>query len=138
MIDAQLQKILKHLSGHEERIRALEGPSNTQVARTNSKKGKQITLREVVKGRQFKNGQEQIAVIVGYREKELGTMIHKDKIKSEWINAKMMSKYSPNFLNRAKDDLIRVHSNGTCDLTQTGEEFFEKFLKNESTTPTSQ
>lgn len=138
MIDAQFQKIVDQLADHEKRLNLLEVPSGVQVVSANPRKVKQITLREVVRGRKFKNGQEQIAVIVGYHEKKLGSLIHKDNIKMEWINAKMTNKYNPNFLKRVKDEFVRVHPDGTCDLTQTGEELFEKFLKNEPIKPTSQ
>lgn len=138
MTDAQLQKIVEQLADHEARISALEGSGAHPVASADSGSGKQKTLREIVKGRKFKNGQQQIAIIVGYHENILTTLINEDNIKTEWVNTKMTNKYSKNFLDRAKDDLIRVHSNGTCDLTQTGEEFFKEFLKNEPIKPTSQ
>ena len=48
----------------------------------------------------------------------------------------MVNDYNPAYLNRAKDDLVRVHADGTCDLTQSGEDFFDKFLKNDSTKTT--
>lgn len=132
-----IKKILERIENHEKRIRALEEFSSVQAVRINQREGKQTTLREIVKGRKFKNGQEQVAVIVGYHENILGTLIKKDNIKSEWTNAKMTNKYSTEFIARAKDVLIRVQPDGTCDLTQTGEEFFEKFLKNEPTESTS-
>ena len=125
-----LQKINKILQDHEQRICALESTRSHLITSTSSKDKKQKTLREIVKGRNFKNGQEQIAIIVGYYEKIVGTLIHKDNLKTEWINAKMINKYNPNFLKRAKDDLIRIHPEGACDLTQTGEDFFERFIGN--------
>ena len=137
MIDKQFQKILERIEDHEKRIRTLEESSSVQAMRINQGEGKQMTLREIVKGRKFKNGQEQVAVIVGYHENILSALIKKDNIKSEWTNAKMINKYSANFIARAKDMLIRVQPDGTCDLTQIGEEFFEKFLKNEPTESTS-
>lgn len=137
MTEAQLQKIFKQLADHEARINVLESKGTHLVTSTNHGSGKQKTLREIVKGKKFKNGQEQIVVIVGYYENILGTLINKDNIKTEWVNAKMTNKYNPNFLKRAKDDLIRIHTDGNCDLTQTGEEFFEEFLKNGSIESTS-
>lgn len=134
----QIKKILAQLADHETRISALEGPGAHPVVSTDPGSGKQKTLREIVKGRKFKNGQQQIAVIVGYHEKILGIPINKGNIKSEWTNAKITNKYSTGFITRAKDALVRVHPNGTCDLTQAGEELFEKFLKNEPIKPTSQ
>ena len=133
MADLQLQKILKQLSDHEERIRVLEESASTQFTKPKSEREKRITLREFVKGKKFKNGQEQIAVIVGFHEKTMGLLIDKGSIKKEWVNAKMMNKYNGAFINRATDEFIRVHPDGKCDLTQTGEKFFEGFLKHEST-----
>lgn len=137
MVDVQIKKILAQLADHERRLVALEKSTDTSVMEPSRTKKKQITLREIVRGRDFKNGQEQIATIVGYYENLLGSLIHKNKIKTEWVNAKMTNKYSVKFISRAKDVLIRVHSDGTCDLTQTGEAFFRKFLENEPTKTTS-
>ena len=138
MTVAQLQKIADQLAGHEARISALEGSGAHPVASADSGSGKQKTLREIVKGRKFKNGQEQIAVIVGYHERILGTLINKGDLRLEWTNAKMTNKYSTEFVTRAKDVFIRIGSTEMCDLTQTGEDFFDEFLKNEPIKPTSQ
>ena len=129
---ALLNQCLEQLSSDDTGLQSKESMVHT------SGQQKKMTLREIVRGRRFKNGQEQIAVIVGYHEKTLGSLINKDNIKAEWVRAKMTNKYNPNFLKRVKDELIRIHPDGICDLTQTGEDFFENFLKNESTTPTSQ
>jgi hypothetical protein len=125
------KQILKKINEIEKRLEHLE---NAQVTSTTIKKNekKQKTLREVVKGKKFHNGPEKIAVIVGYYEKILGSLIHKSKIKDEWINAKLDGTYKTNLLKDAEGEYIRVLSSGECDLTQTGEEFFDKFLKNKS------
>ena len=136
MVDTQIKKILTQLADHERRLVALEKPTDTLVVKPGRAKKKQATLREMIRGRKFKNGQEQITIIVGYYEKILGSLIQKDKIKEEWVDAKMTNIYSAEFISRAKNVLIRVDSDGKCDLTQTGEDFFEKFLKNESTKTT--
>ncbi len=130
MVYNNIQQILNKLNDHEKRIRALEDSGANRPGKIDTGKEKQKTLREIVKGRKFKNGQQQVAVIVGYNENILSTLIHEDNIKTEWVNAKITNKYSKNFLDRAKDEFIRIRSDGTCDLTQTGEEFFEDFLKN--------
>jgi hypothetical protein len=49
----------------------------------------------------------------------------------------MNSKYNTGYMVRAKDTLIRVRSDGKCDLTQTGEDFFERFIKNEHSSSAS-
>lgn len=132
-----LKEINKILQDHEKRMRVLESSEINPSKKKRSGNRKQKTLREIIKGRKFKNGQQQIAVIVGYHENILGVLIHTDNIKTEWNNAKITNKYNKTFIDRAKDELIRVRSDGTCDLTQTGEELFEKFLQNESTDSTS-
>lgn len=137
MTEEQLKKVMEKIEDHEKRIQKLERLSSVDAMKISPKEKKQITLKEIVRGKKFKNGQEQIAVIVGYHEKILGTLINEDSIKLEWINAKITNKYSTNFIDRAKDVFIRVHPNGNCDLTQSGEEFFENFLKNESAQATS-
>ena len=137
MADAQIQKILEQLENHEKRIHAMESSDTKQSAKFGTTVEKQKTLREIIKGRKFKNGQQQIAIIVGYHENVLKELIHEDKIKTEWDNAKMTNKYSKNFLDRSKDEFVRIRPNKTCDLTQTGENFFEKFVQNEPTNSTS-
>lgn len=64
----EIKQILNQLTDHEVRISTLESQSVRLVASTDFGSGKQKTLREIVKGRKFKNGQEQIAIIVGYHE----------------------------------------------------------------------
>ena len=78
------KEINKILQDHEKRIRALEGSGTNRPGKIDTGKGKQKTLREIVKGRKFKNGQQQVAVIVGYHENTLGVLIHMDNIKTEW------------------------------------------------------
>ncbi len=138
MQQEQIAKILTQLVDHEARLKALEGETQAVAStRTASAGSKQKTLRELVKGKKLKNGQEQLAVIVGYHEKVLGHLILKDKIKEEWANAKINATFSPVYLSRAKDTLIRILDDGKCDLTQTGEEFFDQFLNHESLDATS-
>lgn len=136
MINDQIRDVLRKLANHEERIAHLEGSVVTPAIVAKSS-GKQKTLREIVKGRKFKNGQEQLAVIVGYHEVNLQKPISKTVLKDEWLAAKMRNKFDGKFLERAKDIYFRIHPDDTCVLTQTGEEFFDQFLKNESATPTS-
>ncbi len=133
-----IKEINKILQDHEKRIRVLEGSGGNLPKKFDSMGNKQKTLREIVKGRKFKNGQQQVAIIVGYHENILGVLIPVDNIKIEWNNAKITNKYNKTFIDRARDEFIRVRSDGTCDLTQTGEDFYENFLKNESTDSTSQ
>jgi len=130
MTQDQIKEILASLADHENRLQHLEGTVPPSSALSAGRKQK--TLREMVKGKKLQNGQEQIAAIVGYYEKILGQHIPKDRIKEEWANAKMDGTFTAMYLSRAKDTLIRIHADGTCDLTQSGEEFFAKLINNES------
>ena len=138
MQNKQIKQIIDQLADHEARLKTLEtGPQLTTPASNVSKNGKQKTLRELIKGKKFKSGQERVAAIIGYHEKVLGQRVLKNQIKDEWVNAKMNGKFSDMFISRAKDTLIRVLTDGTCDLTQTGEEFFDQLLNNEPIDTTS-
>ena len=66
----------------------MESSGAKQSTKSGTVIAKQKTLREIIKGRKFKNGQQQIAIIVGYHENVLKELIHEDKIKTEWDNAK--------------------------------------------------
>ncbi len=129
-----IEEILSQLLDHENRISKLEGilPSNLPMG-----DNKQRTLRELIKGRKLNNGQEQLSVIVGYFEMVIKKPVHKNALKSEWISAKMLNKYDASFLARAKNVFFTVDSSDQCILTQTGEEFFEKFINNEPIKKTS-
>lgn len=122
----------QRISALESRVKALEARVlHTDTPTINVNK-KERTLREIIKGRKF-NGQEQVAAIVGYHEKVLSQPIHKNEIKNVWQDAKMNGKYAAIYLTRAqKDALVRVFDDETCDLTQTGEEFFSGLLTNEN------
>ena len=80
MQQEQIKKILSHLADHESRLKQLENGERTAPPPRINMSDKKKTLREIVKGKKFKNGQEQIAAIVGYHEKVLGQLIPKDKI----------------------------------------------------------
>lgn len=131
----QIKEILAQIADHERRLKSIEGAA--RITPTPSPNSKQRTLREIVKGRKFKNGQEQLCVIVGYHEMVVKSPIAKTALKEEWLAAKMLNKYDGKFLERAKDVFFRIHPDDTCVLTQTGEDFFEQFLKNESLNSTS-
>ena len=127
-----MKKILAQLADHETRIAAFEGSNTPKVASVISGGEKQKTLREIVKGRKLKNGSEKLAVIVGYYEKIDGSLVRKDGLKKEWHDAKIDGVYKTNLLDDAEGSYIRVLPSGECDLTQTGEKFFDRFLENES------
>lgn len=119
----------QRISELESRVKALETLVLHTDAPVINTSRKEKTLREIVKGKKL-NGQEQVATIVGYYEKVLGQCIHKNEIKNVWQDAKMNGKYAAIYLTRAqKDALVRV-ADEACDLTQTGEEFFDGLVTN--------
>jgi len=126
-----LKGILNRLNKLEERV----FKQDSYVSRPSKTK----TLSEIIKDKKFKNGQEKVTVIIGYYEKiEKKTDITESDIKKGWIKGKLDGKHRSNLLERAVGDgLVRDLEAGAYDLTQTGEDFFEKFLKNEHTKTTS-
>lgn len=126
----ELQKIIKKLNNHEDRISALEGKRVKADNSSVSSGKKQETLPELIKGKKFSSGQEKIATIVGYCEKILHRLPEEINIKEGWIKGKFDGKYRSNLLDRAASDgLIRDLENGKFDLSQTGEGFFGKFTQ---------
>ncbi|HEY4489555.1 MAG TPA: hypothetical protein VJA87_03715 [Candidatus Paceibacterota bacterium] len=120
----------QRISALESRVKTLEALILNADAPTVNVSRKEKTLREIIKGKKF-NGQEQVAAIVGYHEKILGQAVHKNEIKNAWQEAKMNGKYAAIYLTRAqKDALVRILADDTCDLTQTGEDFFDGLLTN--------
>ena len=64
MNQTQIEKILAQLADHETRINNLENPKEILTPKINPGSEKQKTIREIIKGKKFKNGQEQVALIV--------------------------------------------------------------------------
>lgn len=133
----QIKEILAQLADHEKRIALLESREPQIAAPRAVTNGKQKTLREIIKGKKFRNGTEKIAAIVGYNEMVLGTLIKKDDISHVWKEVKFEGTYKTNLLDDAMGIYVREQSSGECDLTQGGEEFFTALLNNESTGATS-
>lgn len=129
------KEILARLEDHERRINVLEGRNDDVGTSGKVVAPKQLTLNEIIKGKNFKSGQQKVTVIVGNYEKMLGqSPIKEEDIRSAWVKNKFDGKYRTNLLERAVDDgLVRDLENGSFDLSQTGEKFFENFLKDEST-----
>lgn len=94
---------------------------------------KEITLPELVRNKKFKNGQQRVAVVVGYIEMVVGKKEIKLKdIKDGWMEGKLEGTFVDTLLRRAiKDGLVRHKKDGTYDLSQTGESFFSGFLNQE-------
>ncbi len=131
-----LEQIVQQLNDHEKRITILE-KGGIQTTDLGTGKGKQPALAEIIKGKDFKSGQEKIGVIVGYYEKILKRQpLTEVELKEGWKNGKFDGKYANTLLSRAiKDGYVRS-IDGSLDLSQTGEKFFSKFLTNEPTNPT--
>lgn len=94
-------------------------------------KRKDITLAELRRKSEIKNGQQSVALIIGYYEKVLKEEAIKPKdIESGWRDGKFSGKYNPNFLIRAiKEGLVRPQKEGVYDLSGTGEDFFDAQIK---------
>jgi hypothetical protein len=123
------KQINKQILERLEKIERTVFPQDPkESAASTSKKPK--TLAELIFGRKFKNGQEKIAVIVGYLEKlQRKPAIKEVDIKQEWKNGKFEGNYANELLRRATRNLVRDCKDGIYDLSQTGEKFFDNFLK---------
>ncbi len=119
------KKILKEIL---DRLNRLEQRVFSKSSSCLSLSPKTKTLPEIVKGKKFKNGQEKVAIIIGYDEKiEKKTDITESDVKKGWKNGKFDRKYNSNLLARAiKDGLVR-NIDGNLDLSQAGEKFFDNF-----------
>lgn len=140
-MDKKISKqILKRFDRLEARVNTLEQKTLTiqgQSTELPNKKSKTLTLPELIRDKKFENGQQKITVIVGYFEKiKSVTPIKERDIKEGWQEGKFEGRYNPNLLSRAnRDGLIRDLSKldgDGYDLSQSGERFFEEFLKQES------
>lgn len=129
MANTPIQKLIDQLNDHERRLRLLEVVSQDADNATPSR-NKMRTLPEIIKGKDFKSGQEKVAVVVGYYEKmQKVQAIKEPSVKEGWKLGKFDGKYSPNLLARAiKDGLVR-NIDGNLDLSQTGEKFWDSFTK---------
>jgi len=126
MDSKEIEKILERIQRLEDAvfgINQVDGQFAGQV--------KQKTLAELVRGKKFENGQQRIAIVVGYLEKiQRKSNIKGGEIKQAWIDGKIEGSYDNSFLRRAiKEGLIRDMKDGIYDLSQSGESFFEQKLK---------
>lgn len=124
-VNETIKNILERLEKIERTI--FESPVRERITR----KKKEITLPELVRNKKLKNGQERVAVVVGYFELVAGKHdISTKDIESGWMDGKLEGTFANMLLRRAiKDGLVRDKKDGTYDLTQTGEYFFSDFLK---------
>lgn len=122
----KLEILEKRIKDLENRVSLLEGIGNKEA--TGLVTTKEKTLREIAKEKKFKNGREMVAIIVGYHELILDKKIDRDSIKQEWNSAKMPNKFDNKFINTTVDEYIRISPEGLCDLTNSGEELFERII----------
>ncbi|KKU49519.1 MAG: hypothetical protein UX71_C0013G0013 [Parcubacteria group bacterium GW2011_GWA1_47_10] len=95
------------------------------------KRGKQKTLPEITKGKKLKNGQQKVAIIVAYYEKFLSKpSVTTEEITQGWRDGKFDGSFARTLLDRAiSDGLVRDLKDGTFDLSQSGEGFYEEYMK---------
>lgn len=91
---------------------------------------KTVTLPELARNKKILNGQERIAVIVGFFEKiERKEKTTIKEIENAWVDSKFPGKFHHTLLGRAiEKGLVRGLKKGNYDLTQSGEDFFAKFF----------
>lgn len=117
----------KKLVARVERMEKIP-PREPQIV---TKKTKEKTLPELVKGREFKNGQQKVAVIIAYREKYgRQTALTMQDVVQGWRDGKFDGSFARTLLDRAiSDGLVRDLKDGTFDLSQSGDAFYEEFMK---------
>jgi hypothetical protein len=124
--DQTINNIIERLSKLEAVVFSAEmKPSPTPLLKSPS-------LAEIVRGKKMKNGQEKIASIIGFYEKEMGRLtVSILDIEEGWSKAKFTGRYAPMLLKRSvQDGLINDYGNEKgYVLTQTGESFYQE-LKN--------
>ncbi len=118
----------ERLAQLEQRVTDLEGAGFLQPSILTPRKS--LTLAELRRRAEIKNGQQAIAIIIGHYEKILnqGAMLPK-AIEEAWHEGKFDRKYNSEFLRRAVvDGLVRSQKDGTYDLSISGEDFFQTQL----------
>ena len=132
-MDNEIELIKNQLLNLEDRVTRLENISvdRSNVVMNKNDLNKQVTLYELIKDKSFKNGYQKIAMIVGYYEKVIKNPIHRDELGSKWFEAKFDKVYKTNLLSDAMGLYVRVSDDGICDLTLTGEKFFDSIINNE-------
>jgi hypothetical protein len=114
------------------RITKLEEAVFAPAFKPESRAIKQRTLAELIKGKTLKNGQEKVAVIVGYYERMLGKeSVTPDDMREGWKQARFNGAYAPILLARAEGDgLVSNYGHkGNYVLTITGEEFYQSIAQ---------
>ena len=130
MNDESMEKVFERLDKLEA---AVFGQNVGQQPVVASSK-KPLTLPELARKKSILNGQHKIATIVGYNEKVINEgAIPLNALKAGWKDGKFAGSYNSALLLRAiKDGLVRDLKDGTYDLTQGGENFFDELLSEAS------
>ena len=122
MTEEQIAKII-------ERLEKLEGAVFPKAGTPSfSSAAKPKTIAEVMKGKKFENGQQKVAAIVGYYEKQLGNKeVSEADIKAGWRDSKFVGGYAAMLRIRAEKDgwISDYQKNGKYVLTQSGEDFYQ-------------
>ena len=103
MTNAQLQKILKRLNNHENRISKLEHSANSSVLNKNLPKIKMVTSEKISfdvserafirKYRKEMSGPKKFVLLLSYLAKgEVGKEISRDEVKRHWNKLKSVLK----------------------------------------------
>lgn len=128
MNKTDLEKIVERLERLEQAV------FSTKISSSKPLTVKNISLPELIRKRTLQNGQQKVAVLVGYMEKiENKSQIAMADIKDAWRRAKFDGGFANVLVTRAvKDALIADYSSdGNYVLTQTGERFWEEQLANQ-------
>ncbi len=122
---------MDRLDSIEERLKKIEavvfGNSNSHQE---LKKKKVVSLAELARRDSLKqvNGQQKIAIIVGYYELVLREApVKPEVLRNAWKEGKFKGSYHPSFVQRAVGYLIR-NQKGAYDLTQDGEDYFNQVI----------
>jgi hypothetical protein len=128
-IDKILKNILVRLENIEKAL-SINVAANADVNKPirPGKTLKAITLPELARSKKAVNGQQKVAIVVGYYERiTRKDPITKNDIKEGWKEGKFPGSFADVLVHRAiKDGLIR-DLKGKYDLSQTGEDFFDDF-----------
>ena len=116
----------------EQRLKLLEDAVFGTGGATPSQTGKQLALSELAGSSLISNGQQKIAVVLGYNELILkGDPLSMPEIRKAWTTAKFDLKPDPKQLERAiKAGLVRDAENTKkYDLTRKGEAYFQTVME---------
>jgi hypothetical protein len=130
-----VEKTIKDMIARLERLEQLFDKKNRgNAAGLSATSNKIITLPELARKANLKNGQLKITAVVGYNEKILEKPpINTARIKELWRDGKFSGSYAFILVHRAvQEGLIRENKSSkeaAYDLSQSGEDLFKKILR---------